>query len=58
LKDKLQEIITTIKVSVGAYEVVSNLLQKEINLIKGVRKSDKERWEKIKQQQPQSDKGN
>lgn len=40
LKDKLQEVISTIKVNVGAYEVVAELLQKEINLIKGVRKSD------------------
>ena len=40
LKDKFHEILSTIKVSVGAYEVVGKLLQKEINLLKGVRKSD------------------
>lgn len=40
LKDKFHEILSTIKVSVGAYQVVGELLQKEINLLKGVRKSD------------------
>ncbi len=40
LKDKFHEILSTIKVSVGAYKVVAELLQKEINLLKGVRKSD------------------
>lgn len=40
LKDKLHEIITSIKVNVGAYEQVAILLQDEIKLLKGVRKSD------------------
>ena len=48
LKDKLQEIISTINVSVGAYTNVGLLLKKEIDLLKGVRKSDTKSWNKLK----------
>lgn len=51
LKDKLQEIISEINVSVGAYTNVGLLLKKEIDLLKGVRKADKKSWDKIKAKQ-------
>ena len=43
LKDKLQDIIFCMQsdIALGAYEEISKRLSKEINLIKGVRKSDK-----------------
>jgi len=41
IKDMLQEIIDIIKPQLGAYTEISKLLEKEIRLIKGVRKSDK-----------------
>lgn len=40
LMDKLHEIISCIRVSIGAYEVVFDMIEKEIKLIKGIRKSD------------------
>ena len=51
LKDKLQEIISTINVSVGAYTNVGLLLKKEIDLLKGVRKADTKSWNKLKNKQ-------
>jgi len=46
LKDSFNEIVDTIKVSVGAFEEAQELIKKEINLIKGVRKSDNKKMTK------------
>lgn len=51
LKDKLQEIISMINVSVGAYTNAGLLLKKEIDLLKGVRKADTKSWNKLKNKQ-------
>ena len=51
LKDKLQEIISMINVSVGAYTNARLLLKKEIDLLKGVRKADTKSWNKLKNKQ-------
>lgn len=49
LKDKLQEIIFCIRgVKLGAYEIVFQSIDKEINLLKAVRKSDNKQYEKVK----------
>lgn len=46
LKDKFHEILSVFQVKVGAYMVVAELLEKEIQLIKGIRKSDTTRSKK------------
>lgn len=40
IKDMLQEMIEMMKPPLGAYTEISKILEKEIRLIKGVRKSD------------------
>lgn len=50
LKDKFQEILSCINVKIGAYEEVAIMLQKEINLLKGVRKADNKVINKIRQE--------
>lgn len=48
LKDKFQEIIMIIDVSIGAYNNVCKEIDYEIKLLKGVRQSDNNLFEKIK----------
>lgn len=48
LKDKFQEIIMIIDVSLGAYTEVNKKVDYEINLLKGVRRSDNNLFNKIK----------
>jgi len=47
LKDSLNEIIDTVKVKIGAYTDVTQMIEKEISLLKGVRKSDRKRKEEL-----------
>ena len=41
LKDKFHEILDCIAVDVGAYNEISHLLKREINMLKGVKRRDK-----------------
>lgn len=52
LMDKLHEVISCIKVKLGAYEVVFTLIEKEIKLIKGLRKSDNKLVSKLSNEMP------
>lgn len=48
LLDKLYEIIDCINVTLGAYEIVIEMIRKEIKLLKGVRRSDNKRIKDLK----------
>lgn len=48
LKDKFQEIIMIIDVSLGAYTEVNKKIDYEVKLLKGVRQADNKLFEKIK----------
>lgn len=48
LKDKFQEIIMIIDVSLGAYTKVNKKIDHEIKLLKGVRQADNKLFDKIK----------
>ena len=48
LKDKFQEIIMIVDVSLGAYVAVNKKIDHEIKLLKGVRQADNKLFDKIK----------
>lgn len=52
LMDKLHEVISCVKVGLGAYTIIFDMITRQINLIKGVRKSDNKLLNKFNDQLP------